>query len=172
MPAISLPKPAAFELFHPTTSHVSEFPGKTSHVGYQPPKNSPHRRLQNQAGAWASPTNDPTLPCQPLCGKILLGVPAARGSTNPMPGTPLRMTPLLSRWFSPYPSIFPTKPSISCRFTPRALPAPPPRLPDPYPPPLTLHATTPGHNHATKEGRGGDEEAARGGAEGEAGEHV
>jgi hypothetical protein len=36
MPAISLPKPIAFELFYPTTSHVSEFPGKTSHVGYQP----------------------------------------------------------------------------------------------------------------------------------------
>jgi hypothetical protein len=52
-------------------------------------QNGPHRQPQNCTGAWASPINEPALPCRPLCGKIISGAPAHRGSANPTPGAPL-----------------------------------------------------------------------------------
>jgi hypothetical protein len=63
------------------------------------PKNGPHRRLQDRAGAWASPINEPALPYRPLCGRILSGAPTACGSANPTPGAPLPATPQLSHRF-------------------------------------------------------------------------
>jgi hypothetical protein len=75
------------------------------------PKNGPHRRPQNRAAAWSSPINEPALPSRPLCGRILSGAPAARGSANPTPGAPLPAIPLLScRFLSPETS--------RCYFTP------------------------------------------------------
>lgn len=143
------------------------------------PKTGPHRHPQNRANAWASPINEPTLPCWPLCGRILSGAPTPRGSANLTPRAPLPATPTYSRRFFPYPSNFPTNPTISCRFlpvhaqsTPRIVASSPLFPPASALPPLALYATTPGHNHATKKSGGRDEEAARGGTEGEAGEHV
>jgi hypothetical protein len=65
------------------------------------PKKGPYRRPKNRAGAWASSINEPALPCRPLCGRILSGAPAHRGSANPTLGAPLAATPLLSRRFLP-----------------------------------------------------------------------
>jgi hypothetical protein len=64
-------------------------------------KTGPHRRPQNCAGAWASPINEPALPCRPLCGRILSGASGAHGSANLMPEGPLAATPPLSRRFLP-----------------------------------------------------------------------
>jgi hypothetical protein len=86
------------------------------------PKNGPHQRPQNRVGAWASPINEPALPCRPLCGKILSGAPTHRGSANPMPGAPLAATPPLSRRFllpetsrRCFPPLFPSEEPASRR---------------------------------------------------------
>jgi hypothetical protein len=85
------------------------------------PKTGLHRRPQNQAGAWASPINEPALPCRPLCGRILSGAPTPRGSANPTVGAPLPATPPLSRRFLP--------PETSRRFLSRRCFPPRSRLP-------------------------------------------
>jgi hypothetical protein len=91
------------------------------------PKNGPYRRPQNRAGVWASPINEPLLPCRLLCGRILSGAPTHRGSANPTPGAPLAATSPLSRWFLPpetshrcfpplpFPPLFPAEEPASCR---------------------------------------------------------
>jgi hypothetical protein len=85
-------------------------------------KNGPHRRPQNRVGAWASPINEPALPCRLLCGRILSGAPAHRGSTNPTLGAPLAVTSPLSRRFLPpetfhrcFPPLFPAEEPASRR---------------------------------------------------------
>jgi hypothetical protein len=93
------------------------------------PKNGPHRRPQNRAVAWASPINEPALPCRSLCGEILSGAPAHRGSVNPTPGAPLAATPPLSRRFFPYPSISRRSPPVHAQSTPRAAASSPRSLP-------------------------------------------
>jgi hypothetical protein len=84
-------------------------------------KTSPHRRPQNRIGAGASSINEPALPCRPMCGRILSGAPAPRGSTNPMPGASLPATPPLSRRILP--------PETSHRFLSRRYFPPRSRLP-------------------------------------------
>jgi hypothetical protein len=101
----------------------------------------PHPRPQKAVGMGASPKNESALPCRPLRGRFLLGVPTPRGSSYLTSWACLSWTPASSCRYStifhpiPPPTSFPGAPPVHAQSTPQAAASPlspcspPPRCP-------------------------------------------